>query len=161
MFKKKEKKEVKKVKKPSTWNIFTWQIDEWLEQQFLTPEHAEKGIQYSRCLQGAPLPAQGPCSAGPSSAPAGAQQAFPYLSVCVLSPGSRHSAEPRCGSETPTSHTAPLGSEQGQLRARINHSTTGSSGTGAMGTLTSLLPRVLPAQHQDSAFLLEFEILPF
>lgn len=29
-----------------------------------------------------------------------------------------------------------------------------------MGTLTSLLPRVLPAQHTDSALLLEFQILP-
>lgn len=55
MIKKKKKKGGKEEKMPSAWNIFTWQIDVWLEHQFITPEHAEKEIKYSRWLQGAPL----------------------------------------------------------------------------------------------------------
>lgn len=39
-----------------------------------------------------------------------------------------------------------LGSKQGQLQVHINQIITGSSGTEAMGTLTSLFPRVLPVQ---------------
>lgn len=39
-----------------------------------------------------------------------------------------------------------LGSKQGQLQVHINQIITGSSGTEAMGTLTSLLPRVLPVR---------------
>lgn len=121
-------------------------------------------MKHSRGLQGAPV--QRRVRGAAAAVPALLQLEpgrpfFPYLSVCVHSPGSRHSAEPRCGSETPTSHTAPLGSEQGQLRAHINHSRTGSSGTEAMGTLTSLLPRALPGQQKGSALLLEFQILPF